>query len=199
MASDEAHENFQFRYKADEWKRVAAELPKGAPVRRIRWEIELNCSGFLFADSLSVLQHIHRRKRQWSAFATKARSLLDAWPERERDGEWASSGSPLALLYEELEAVVAKIQTYGTPLARHRGTNQITRNVFIGRLIQIWADSGGRVGSSTHSETGKASGPLIRFLIAATAPVLKKELTPDAARARIRKFESRWLEPPMVN
>jgi hypothetical protein len=198
MTSGEAHQDFEFRYKADEWKRIAAELPQGAPARRIRREMELNCSVFLITESLPPSRHKHRERR-WRSYAKNAGALLKAWPDSERDGGRPCAASPLAPLYEELEAVVAKIQNIAARSRYGRkGPNLVTRNVLVRRLIQIWADARGRVASSTHSETGIASGPLVRFLIAATAPVLKKALSPDAARARIRKFESIRLESRMV-
>jgi hypothetical protein len=82
-----------------------------------------------------------------------------------------------------LETVERNLQQLG----RSGPVRQRPRDVFLGMIVSLWREHGGKVTTTTDAVTGDADGRLIRVLVA-VAEAAGFALTPHQARAVVRKI-----------
>jgi hypothetical protein len=187
----------EFAYSDDEWSKIIAELPENVDLCAIRFQMEMICLGHVMM--LQIKDWHERRENSLKKFNKKADELLELWPSQLKARvDVLREGHPIIPIpqYVAFQEIVEWIKEQATPPhPPKRGPRPFARDTFIRKLIFLWAQIGGSLGTSTSPVYGRATGPIVRFLIAAANPVLEKNLSPDAARTLVRKYR-KYNKPP---
>jgi hypothetical protein len=185
-----------FRYTDLQWALIVGELPDDADMDEVRCYCEAICDIYQLHDSM--LKANKSQKKHLAQFAKKAGAVLEIWPRQllvrpiSNPNQPADVGPRLATsqYYTLLETQVWAKEKSKLARAPKKGPDYFARNLFIWRLIFYWARLGGPVTTEKSPVSGIAGGKLIRFLVAAANPVLKKRLTPAAADSEVRKYRA---------
>ncbi len=163
-----------FRFAEDQWLRVAEPLAATGEVRvDDRERLENRIDWWLGApdkrDAKVELETITRRVANFEAAAGQISFLLPASGQRE-----------LGRLLNGIRKMVT-LEEGDLSLAVRRPT-------LADEVIWAWyRDFGRKVARSTDPQTGKRRGPLVRFVVAATAPVEDEAVSSDQAAYRINR------------
>ena len=182
-----------FRYTKDQWAGVERELPKGADKETAKQALEEQLTVYRTLMDQPVLWQLGLR---FAMSDNKLHRLLKAFAhfhkERTHPYDGDESDEERNRLQEALQVIIAYFDERASRTRKilstkpRSGPDTSDRDMLLGELLLIWIDAGGKLRTSTKE--GKGSGPLVRYLIVASAPVLKKELTPDAARKVVRNI-----------
>lgn len=205
-----------FNYSDDEWATIAAELPKSIEHKWSRDEIERLSGLYILSERMGAGMRTPTALREQTAWGRVSKSAQDLaaaveelgnamggcidpltmlWPrEQERDKAVAALEA-IALLPKIAEAAQARGQALAEgSKERRRRSNAAPpwwSESYLKRLLRHWEQAGGALRTSTDPGTGSATGPLVRFLEAATGPAFaasgKPPPTGEALRAFVRK------------
>jgi hypothetical protein len=205
--SDIVSRDQRVRYTDEQWAAISKELPEkidlagvgAADVEDVRAKLERECNAYLTILKIDVKNFIRSENAAWTKLALKARALLESWPSQltttaNLNNYGKEAPEPL---WEDLKILVERLEDQAkSSIPLPKGPRPVERDALVFKLIFNWALLGGNVGTSTSAYTKEAGGPLVRFLIAAANPVLRKnKLSPDGVRALVRKYKQKNKPP----
>ncbi|TIW07813.1 MAG: hypothetical protein E5V66_29500 [Mesorhizobium sp.] len=109
--------------------------------------------------------------------------------EFEMSEHFDEDGAPVTLV-GHLISLQNWIEQVAEEYPRPKGRRPQIPSTLAARLIEFWENTGRRVGRSSKADGDEqaSTGPLVRFLVAASSPVLKPSPTADAAASAIRSY-----------
>ena len=180
-----------FRYLQSERRKILEELPKNVDGEAVVSGLEEIATGYRIfkIDNARVrLKAMRERYRRIEATLSNTREILlnegrAFWIGLDRDG-----------LLEKLHAVIGRTsefrEMYGKFLSNLGGRKNPFKELMYRQVLSIWINAGGRL--ATSKSPTKPSGPTIRFLTAALAPVMVKDTPgPEGLRAIVSKEKNR--------
>jgi len=208
----------QFRYSEDQWAKIVPDLPPRAlrlDIRRYMEDaISINKTNRAI-ESKHPVQTLGHKIKAHRRLARAARELVEAYDERVFETIWdRSQPAPTKQLARwRREAIkdrkslldgVSKLaeghEKIVKALVRRKATGRsgpkgdLKQDYLLEGLIAFWIGAGGRVASTVRAKRGedgsKVDGPLVRFLINASSPVLEKPISRNRARYVIRKVKA---------
>lgn len=186
-----------FRYTEAQWQAVVAALPEGVDLDVVRSALEGLCGGYLHVNRVDPVGHAMKYKSAHKMLLERAVALQETWRELPNTWEEPDDNSrkimhPLYREYCDFVQRLRKEVAKTTAIPTHKVPKFFNRDWFVFDLINGWARHGGNIGTSVDINS-KSTGPLVKFLVAAVAPVLDKPLTHHAAREVVRKFKRQNL------
>jgi hypothetical protein len=184
-----------FKYSDEARARLAATLGRSSDHREVS-HVERIVTEWISHNEKHILVDLARNAR----VAIAAENLLfeldldrDA-SDDDRERDFDRNGDPVTLRGHLLVAidfldVVKKEHEHFVP----KGRPPILPRLLSTRLLEFWDSSGRRIARSSTTtkdapDIQTPSGPLVRFLIAATEPVLQHQVPLGAAEHAIRLF-----------
>jgi hypothetical protein len=194
----------------EQWLKVNAQLPGGIDDPTVRGAIERARDNFSLDTAIqtaSATGLAERNRRladaarvvlgEISPASSEYRFLDDDLDRSRANRKRRRFVSDLSFLIERLEKV-ERLQNRNIVPNRRGPKQNLSRLRLIEQLLLIWIKTGQHLATSTSSLDGKASGPLVRFLCAATTGILEPPLTPDAARQLVRDIGAERRKGPLA-
>jgi hypothetical protein len=179
---------FVFAFDAAEWSAVAAAFPNPL-AENDDLDAERKVLEFVATTYLN-LKH-HHRIRSEKGFPTKAwdkkrKQIADDTARAEMAGVVTLSDLP-----EDLRRADAAVEGWEILGREHQGRKDPARDWLYDAALAMWKRLGGRLGvsrlSNATATTREASGPAIRFLIAALTPIMPDDAPGAEALAKLVK------------
>lgn len=177
------------QYSDAQWEAIVKLLPGRSPsdLQARRHGIENKANLFTW-HGRRTQPTIKEMQHDWRNVERCAQALWDAL-DQATDEDWYKSG-----LYQIKEWARREIELYSdAPSAKKPGRKDWRIDALIENLLLLWMESGGELKTSVDPRTGFAGGPLIRFLVEATGPLLDAAdvpiLSPEALRGRVVRYQ----------
>ncbi len=173
----------------EKWSRIAKELPSSASPRAFRAHLEAYLEGYSThgnADAFMLERKNLKVKNR--VIAEAAQTLLDTY---DLGMAWRPGVNIQEIVkrHEALSATLREIVENAERNLRqleHSGPKRTRpRNQLLNLALTLWVERGGKLTTVTDYN-GKAIGPVERYVVAVAAAA-GHTMTPDAARAVIRK------------
>jgi hypothetical protein len=179
---------FAFAFDAAEWAAVVAAFPtplaENAGIDKAREGLEFVATTYL------NLSH-HHRIRSENGFPTKAWQKKRKQIAKDLIKAEKAGVADLSDLRAELDHADAAIEGFGILGSEHQGRKDPARDWLYIAALTLWKRLGGRLGvsrlSNATATTREASGPAIRFLIAALTPIMTDDAPGAEALAKLVK------------
>jgi len=175
----------------ERWREIlAAAAPRRVPSATAGTEIERALAEYFFGKKVIESGKVEVERARQKQIVDLARQLKTALYWRRRQVPWPE---------HDPEQPLRDLQAVTSILWRHQGIlddlkrRDPARAFLLWRLLNIWCDHfGGKltVTDPTHRR-GAPSGPLVRFVLAATRGVLKPPISPHTIRAYARRERAR--------
>ena len=195
----------------EKWEAIARELPDRARhSRQFRALLAAYIGEYAkrgYPDRYLTEREALRAKNQ--EIAEAARILLDKYDfgMAARDGWTAANLIAEHESYEafraQLGAVAENAESNLRKLGRRVRVSTRPRDIFLGMVVKLWEDNGGKLTTTVrHVDTdmsegkiAKSDGRLVQYLVA-VAQAAEFQLTPDQAREFVRKIRKKGKPSP---
>ena len=174
----------------ERWGNILAAAAPRVPTARAGTEIERALEEYVFDKKVIDPRKVKVERSREKEIVDLAGKLKTALYWRRRQVPWPEHDPDQPL--RELQAVASI-------LWRHQGIlddlerRDSARAFLLSRLLNIWCDHfGGKLTVTDPTRRhGAPSGPLVRFVLAATRDVLKPPISPHTIRAYARRERAR--------
>jgi hypothetical protein len=185
----------------ERWREILAAAAPREPSGRAGTEIERALEEYIFGKKVIESGKVEVERARQKQIVDLASKLKTALYWRRRQVPWPEHDPEQPL--RDLQAVISI-------LWRHQGIlDDLKRRdpaleLLLSRLLDIWVDHfGGKLTVTDPTRCrGAPSGPLVRFVLAATRNVLKPPISPHTIRAyarrRKRTRRAKGILPPAI-
>lgn len=195
----------QWAYSAEQWAAIERELPAKADAIIFRAHLEALLGAHQIVGRAAPLPTLDNDISAHEKLAATARALMAAYrpdmviPERGYANfkrAMSKAQKERGRLIEHLNVLAARAERTtanlkGRKASGRRGRKrEVMRDYWLGMMANFWIWAGGELKTSVTN--GEASGPAVRYMVAAAAPAYR--LTPAAARAFLRNHANRHGE-----
>jgi hypothetical protein len=174
----------------EQWREILAAAAPCAPSATAGPEIERALAEYVFAKEVVESGKVEVERARQKQIVDLASKLKTALYWRRRQVPWPE---------DDPEQPLRELQAVTSILWRHEGIlDDLKRRdpalaMLLRRLLDIWVDHfGGKLTVTDPTRRrGAPSGPLVRFVLAATRGVLKPPISPHTIRAGARRERAR--------
>jgi hypothetical protein len=168
----------------EQWREIRATVAAREPSATAGAEIERALADYVFAKTLVDRTRVKAERSREKEIVDLAGQLKTALYRRRRQVPWPENDSEQPL--RDLQAVTSVLWRHqqifdDLDILVHERTRRSdpARALLLLRLLDIWIDHfGGKLTVTKPTGSGAPSGPLVRFMLAATRGVLEPPISP---------------------